>query len=200
MGSLTANTINICNTILNTQSYVSFCRQQYSYFIASKLQRRVAFLPFVSVCLKRARPKPYPENPVILGEHLKKRRMELGLLQREVAKQLGIGVFTYLSWERGGRAPFKRYWPGIITFLGHDPSSEARSLGERISAKRRELGLTQREVAQLFGWDHGTLYRYERDEWKPGGDRLRALEAWLATTPVESSEKVVTPQSASPGR
>jgi transcriptional regulator with XRE-family HTH domain len=40
-------------------------------------------------------------------------------------------------------------------------------LGERIKAKRRELGLSIDEAAQRIGVDEGTLGRGERDEWKP---------------------------------
>jgi DNA-binding transcriptional regulator YiaG len=106
--------------------------------------------------------------------------MELGLFQRDVAKRLGIGVFTYLTWEKGRKKPFSRYWPRIIDFLGHDPSPDCQTLGERITVKRLQLGITQRQLSSQLGWDHGTLYRYERNEWVPRGERLARLEAWLA--------------------
>jgi len=82
------------------------------------LHRRVAFLPFVSLCLKTGRPKPYPENPVTLGEHLKKRRIEQGLFQRQAAERLGIDHFTYITWETGKSTPYTHSFAGIIAFLG----------------------------------------------------------------------------------
>jgi DNA-binding XRE family transcriptional regulator len=127
------------------------------------------FLPFVSVCLKKARPKPYPENPVTLGEHLKKRRVELGLFQRQAAAQLGIDHFTYITWEIGKRRPYTHSFARIIAFLGFDPSPAPITLGQRIKAKRRELGMTQWKLAEHFGWDEATVFRYERDEWVPKG-------------------------------
>jgi DNA-binding XRE family transcriptional regulator len=110
--------------------------------------------------------------------------MELGLFQRDVAKRLGIGVFTYLTWEKERKVPFNRYWPKIVDFLGSDPSPAPQALGERIKAKRRELGLTQRGLAQLLGWDPGTIYRYELGVWAPSGDRLVRMEAWLGARPA----------------
>jgi len=44
----------------------------------------VPFCWGVPLRLKSLRPKDYPEMPRTLGQHLKKRRRKLGLLQREV--------------------------------------------------------------------------------------------------------------------
>jgi hypothetical protein len=44
--------------------------------------------------LKALRAKDYSNNPQTLDEHLKKRRRELGLLQREAAEMLGISTDT----------------------------------------------------------------------------------------------------------
>lgn len=58
--------------------------------------------------------KDYPENPQTLGQHLKRRRRELGLLQREVAKRMGIDTFIYHNWEMDKTAPVTarsdRWW------------------------------------------------------------------------------------------
>lgn len=61
---------------------------------APQLHRRVAFLPFTPVTLKALRPLPYAREPKTLGEHLRKRRLELGLLQKEVAKRLNVDEST----------------------------------------------------------------------------------------------------------
>lgn len=59
-----------------------------------------AFLPGVPLKLKALRPKDFSECPQTLGEHLKKRRRELGLLQREAAARMGILTETYTNWEK----------------------------------------------------------------------------------------------------
>ncbi len=67
---------------------------------------RVAFpLPHVPVTFTVNRPKDYSEHPKTLGEHLRKRRAELGLFQRQVANQLGASEWSYLLWENDRREP-----------------------------------------------------------------------------------------------
>jgi transcriptional regulator with XRE-family HTH domain len=148
------------------------------------LQNRVAFLPFVRVCLVGRIPKPYPENPTTLGEHLKKRRHELGLFQKDVAKLLGINQWTLIGWETGRQVRvFARHEAAIICFLGYSPFPPPQTLGEAVKRKRRELGLTTRQLAAHLGWDEGTVRRYEKDVWVPQGERRDRVERFLAPTP-----------------
>lgn len=57
-----------------------------------------------------------PTNPKSLGEHLKKRRLDSHVLQKDVAKTLNINVETLKNWERGVGIPTVRQLPGIIKF------------------------------------------------------------------------------------
>ncbi len=124
---------------------------------------RVA-LPFC--CLSLTAPKPksesYPENPETVGEHIRKRRMDLCLLQRQVADEIGVHVYTLCLWELGRHEPEIRHWPGIIAFLGYDPTPEGRTVGERVRRLRRSLGLTQKRLAQKLGLDEHTVTNVER--------------------------------------
>lgn len=63
------------------------------------------FRPGVPVTLKSLRPKDYSEHPKTLGEHLKKQRKKLGLLQREAAEQMGILTEPFTIWEKGKTLP-----------------------------------------------------------------------------------------------
>ena len=66
-----------------------------------------------------APPKPrYLNNPQTLAERLKKRRHELGLLQREVAAQLGVTETSYYAWERGRYEPSARYLVRLREWAG----------------------------------------------------------------------------------
>jgi len=56
-----------------------------------------------------------------LGEQIKKRRLELGLSQKEVGERLGVTSFTVLNWEKGKTAPLAKTMPGIIQFFKYDP-------------------------------------------------------------------------------
>jgi transcriptional regulator with XRE-family HTH domain len=125
------------------------------------------------------KPKDFSDQPRTLGEHLRQRRFELGLLQRDAAVLIGVSTDSYRAWETDRIRPRARSWRAIIGFLGYDPNRQPKTLGERLSAKRRVLGWTQRELAAHFGWDEVTIYRYLRGEWKPTGERKRLLEEFL---------------------
>ncbi len=60
---------------------------------------RVA-LPFCQITLKTQKPLPsaYPQTPKTLGDHLRKKRLDLKLLQKEVAQRLGVGESTVYNW------------------------------------------------------------------------------------------------------
>lgn len=104
-----------------------------------------------------------PEGSKILGEHLKSRRLRLGLTKGEVAEKLGVDPTTIRSWEEDEFPPAIRYQPGILAFLGYDPYPTPKSLPEQLLAARRRLGLTRKGMAhrlgikpdRLAGWEQG---------------------------------------------
>ncbi len=89
---------------------------------------RVALLPFCEISLKTAKPKLYPTDPQTIGDHLKKRRYELGFRQKDVAALLKVNEFTVCGWENDKKAPTVRYLPRIIEFLGYYPFPAPRTL------------------------------------------------------------------------
>ena len=126
--------------------------------------------------LKSLRLKDYSESPQTLGEHLKKRRKKLGLLQREAAEQMGILRDTYGNWEKDKTAPVAAQFRPVMTFLGYDPTPEAKTLAERLDAKRRTLSVTFAQVARHLGWDPATLTRYLNGTWRIPASRMAALK------------------------
>jgi len=60
--------------------------------------------------------KDYPANPKTIGEHIRKRRMDLGLMQREVAKIIGVTESTIWNWENGWDIQ-KKYMKRVGGFL-----------------------------------------------------------------------------------
>ncbi|MDE2166106.1 MAG: transcriptional regulator [Alphaproteobacteria bacterium] len=131
-------------------------------------------LSFGRISLKAARPALIPAEPKTLGEHLRKRRIELGLRQQDAGKRLGVGESTVCAWERGIWPP-DRYWPRIVDFLGYSPQPQPRTLGEQLVATRRARGLSRQRAAVVMGVDEGTLFRYESGERKPTTARSRYL-------------------------
>ena len=130
--------------------------------------------------LKALRSKGYSENPQTLGEHLKKRRRELRLLQREAAERMSIGTDTYANWEKGKTEPVAAQFRPVVEFLGYDPTPASSTLAARLQAKRRTLGVTFSQVARYLGWNTGTLARYLSGRWRMPPDRAKVFETFLA--------------------
>src|ERR1700674_1396185 len=97
--------------------------------------------------------KPYPKHLKTLGDHLRKRRLDLGLLQKDVAEQLGVDAASIGNWETNETQPMVHCLPEIIAFLGHNPLPEAHDLIGKLKRLRGTLGLTQEKVAQKLGID-----------------------------------------------
>ena len=118
--------------------------------------------------MKSLLPVPYSRNPKSLAGHLFKRRTELKLRQKDVANIMGVGIFTYLTWETAQVTnPEIRMWKYIIQFLGYDPNGEAKSFTEGLLAYRRKHGLSQKKLAQIINCDEGLLARWEKGYAKP---------------------------------
>jgi DNA-binding transcriptional regulator YiaG len=64
----------------------------------------------------------YPNHPGTLGEHLRKKRVDMSLSMRKLAKLLGP-AFTATAiekWEKNQNRPTERYRTRIVEFLGFD--------------------------------------------------------------------------------
>ena len=115
-----------------------------------------------------------------LGDHIKKRRLELRLLQREVGERIGVSPFTVAHWEKGSTEPTIRDWPQVITFLGYDPVPNENTIADRLLAIRRRRGLSQRELAAELGVDPGTLSGWELGIRVPRGRFADLVDAILS--------------------
>ncbi len=112
--------------------------------------------------LKALKPKETEFEPQTLGEHVRKRRLELGLTQRQAAERLGVSPWTVLNWEKNHTEPPIESIPAIIRFLGYDPFPKQRTIPERLLAKRRAMGWSIKEAAGQLGVDEGTWGAWER--------------------------------------
>jgi transcriptional regulator with XRE-family HTH domain len=125
---------------------------------------------------KKTKSDRYPKEINTLGDHIRKRRLDLGLLQREVAEKIGVTEATIYHWERQRNAPEIRFIAPIIEFLEYDPLPQPESFAERLKTYRLRLGLSQRKLAAKLGIDPGTLGSWERGRRKPS-ERYRELLA-----------------------
>jgi len=116
-----------------------------------------------------------PEKLETLGDHLRRRRLTLKLIQRQVAEQIGVDATSIHNWETNVSKPSLQYMPAILEFLGYNPVPPGSGWAERLVQCRTALGLSQKESARQLGVDASTLARWERGERKPtGGFAVRA--------------------------
>jgi DNA-binding transcriptional regulator YiaG len=115
----------------------------------------------VRLAAQKPKSPKYPKKLETLGDHIRKRRLDLGLFQKEVAQQIGVDTTTIYNWERNANSPQVHQLPRVIRFLGYNPHPAAGSLPEKLTAIRRKLGLSQRVMAKRLGIDPGTLRNWE---------------------------------------
>ena len=125
-----------------------------------------------------------------LGDHLRKKRLDLKLLQKDAALILGVEAATIWNWENNYSSPKLHHIPRIIKFLGYVPlNTHAKTLGERIVNYRRLSGMTQKELANLLGVDPTTLARWERNESRPLRKPLQRLVTFFSSFGAEGTEE-----------
>src|ERR1035438_9912792 len=126
----------------------------------------------------RNRGIPVPRNPTTLGGHLRRRRLQLHLTQRETAIKLEVTTVTMSTWERDLKYPAWENQPRITAYLGYDPFDDptlGRPLGnefngvaflirevpktssEMVQKRRLELRKNKGEFAKILGVDPKTL-------------------------------------------
>jgi transcriptional regulator with XRE-family HTH domain len=138
-------------------------------------------LPLYQVRLSAKMPlsDAYPKTLKTIGHHLRKRRLDLKLYQKDVAKIVGIDTNSITNWEKNRTSPRLYLLPRIINFLGYDPvQSNATTLGEKIKKHRIQKGLSLRKLAKALGIDPGTLARWENGNLIPSAkvnNRIRGF-------------------------
>jgi DNA-binding XRE family transcriptional regulator len=83
-------------------------------------------LPFCRATLHRVRcrigpyftiVKGYPAKPRSIGEAIRKRRLDLGLRQIDVARIIGCNQMSIVNWEKGHTQPRINKMAGVERFL-----------------------------------------------------------------------------------
>lgn len=151
-------------------------------------------LPFCKLTLRGQKPLPraYPKRIRTLGDHLRKKRLDLKLLQREVAERLKVDETTIYLWESNRVKPSLSAIPKIIDFLGYMPFKvHADSLGKKILNFRLIHGLSQKKLASLLKIDQSSIGNWERGEHWPSKklrNKLISLFTSLPSYTLESEE------------
>ena len=119
-----------------------------------------------------------------IGQHIRKRRLDLKLLQREVADMIGVSEDCMTNWENGRSVPQIQYMPKLIQFLGYNPLEfEDDTLAGRIKNYRIGYGLSHKKLGQLVGVNASTICAWEHGTSPPTGANLKAMEKILHGDP-----------------
>jgi site-specific DNA recombinase len=151
-----------------------------TYRFAQPNEAAPATLPLSHHLTSRTR---LPEKLVTVGDHIRRRRLTLKLLQRQVAKQLDVNEATVHNWETNIAQPRLHFMPAIIRFLGYNPLPPPTpgGWGDRLVSCRTALGVSQKELAGQLAVDPCTLARWERSEREPTGAFKARVSRFLNT-------------------
>ncbi|MCK9418234.1 MAG: helix-turn-helix domain-containing protein [Nitrospirae bacterium] len=105
-------------------------------------------------------------QPKTLGEHIQKRRMDLGLFQRQAADKMGVSAASICSWERGTE-PELRHIPKIIEFLGYVPFDGPDDLFGRLRYFKKVHGMSFDRLGVAMGRDPEQLVDWLSNGMKP---------------------------------
>jgi transcriptional regulator with XRE-family HTH domain len=138
-------------------------------------------LPFCHVTLRGQKPRPpgYPDVPKTLGDHLRKRRLDLGISQRALSERLRVSKRSVETWERNEVSPSRALAAAVRAFLGLENPPAPTPIADRLTAFRKIRGLSQAELARELGVHRCTVVRWERGRRYPGGALLAKFETLL---------------------
>jgi transcriptional regulator with XRE-family HTH domain len=159
---------------------------QPNSLVLLELHDHTPALPFSGWVLRASKPPPkgYPKSPKSLEEHLKRRRFDLGLRQKDLAALLGVCIHTVRNWETGRSSADLRSIPAAVQFLGGDPRP-AGSFPLRLRLARERLGLSQRALAARLGVNPKTLWIWELGKHEPPAAFVPRIEAVIGPWPVD---------------
>lgn len=118
------------------------------------------------------------KEPVTLGDHLRRRRLELGLYQKDVAIQIGVTASTIWNWEHGWTVEL-RFIPRVIEFLGYNPIPCPSDLLPRLAWYKQVNGLTLEKLGEEMGRDPEQLADWLSDRHMPCGRNKKEIGRFL---------------------
>ena len=123
----------------------------------------------------------------MISDNLKRLRIERGLTQQQVGKQLGTSKQAYSYWESGQHTPRFETIKKLANIFGVTTEkitedyaqpyneSETASFTERLKELRKEKGLNQTEIAKELHISQQTYSQWESDKRNPSQKTLEKL-------------------------
>lgn len=110
---------------------------------------------------------------------LRRRLENLGVSRATNACGSVIPLRSLRRWE-AGQAPFPRYMPAVIDYLGHDPWPAPMDLAQRLRQARLKQGLTMAQAAGRLGVNEGTVWWWEAGRKPRRRDLKHRLDAFIS--------------------
>lgn len=123
-------------------------------------------------------PKGYPIHVKAIGEHIRKRRLDLGLLQIELANMIGVTETTVWNWEHGTE-PELIHMPAVLEFLGYVPWEVPADPIGKLEHFKKIKGLSYERLGALMGRDPEQLTDWVSRRKKPCKKNIRKIEEFL---------------------
>lgn len=120
-----------------------------TYRFAQPSEAAPLVLPRAHGLTSRTRP---PEKLETLGDHLRRRRLTLKLIQRQVAKQIGVDASSIHNWETNLSKPSLPFMPAIVTLLGYNPAPPPKGWADRLVRGRKSIGLSSEKRQAESAW------------------------------------------------
>jgi len=138
-------------------------------------------LPFCRVRLsaRKSKSEAYPTALITYSDHIRAKRLRLGLTQKQVAEQIVADETSIFNWESNRAKPTVRLIPGILRFLGYCPYTPGLPLPEWLKLVRQSLGYSQEKMAVALGIDEGTWRRWEAGQRQPAPEYLGCIRVLL---------------------
>jgi transcriptional regulator with XRE-family HTH domain len=88
--------------------------------------------------------KGYPTSPKTIGEMIRKRRLDLGLRQLDVANIICCDEMSVVNWEKNHTAPRVNHLAAIVRFLGFNPFQDGDTMHSDWSTTARRSASPKR--------------------------------------------------------
>lgn len=103
----------------------------------------------------------YPTILNTVGDRLRARRLDLGMLQKDVAAIIGVTVDTICYWENNRVRPSAAFNPKIRNFIAKQPTFEVNA-----NERKTLLGSRARQpVIEQLTFEKGTVAKAKLSHW-----------------------------------
>jgi transcriptional regulator with XRE-family HTH domain len=120
------------------------------------------------------------KEPITLGDHLRRRRFELGLYQKDVAIQIGVTTSTIWNWENNWSSITLSCMPKVIELLGYNPIPCPDGLMGKLAWYKQVNGLSLEQLGANMGRDPEQLADWLSGRHKPCRRNREEIELFLS--------------------